>query len=152
MLIIYLTYMQGLVISLPYCYLNSEVQNVVQSNYKRWQLIRTVGRTGQEHSQTSGTAASFYNVSRGQVVACNMFTHPYNAFLHAGLCVREQHKQSHNSSKYLDVTNSGRIRQNSSTESTRMEMLFIESDSSKGSSINEIAHSDIKGKESEILL
>ena len=129
--------MQGLVISLPYCYLNSEVQNVVKSHYKRWQLIRTVGRTGQEHSQTSGTAASFYNVSRGQVVAAIMLTYPYYAFLHGGLSVSEQQRQSHNSSKYLDITDSGRIREHSSTDSSRLS--FLESDSSKGSGSTEVA-------------
>ena len=35
--------LQGLVISLPYCYLNTEVQSVVRTQYRRWQLIRTVG-------------------------------------------------------------------------------------------------------------
>ena len=35
--------LQGLVISLPYCYLNTEVQSVVRNHYRRWQLIRTVG-------------------------------------------------------------------------------------------------------------
>ena len=35
--------MQGLVLSLPYCYFNTEVQNVARSHYNRWQLIRSVG-------------------------------------------------------------------------------------------------------------
>ena len=55
--------LQGLVISLPYCYLNSEVQSVVQSHYTRWQLVRSVGRE-QAHSHTSITAN---NSSKGQV-------------------------------------------------------------------------------------
>jgi len=42
---------QGLVISLPYCYLNSEVQHVVRSHYARWQLVRMVGRD-QSYSNT----------------------------------------------------------------------------------------------------
>ena len=46
---------QGLVISLPYCYLNSEVQCVVQSHYNRWQLIRNVGRG---HSPSPSVTAS----------------------------------------------------------------------------------------------
>ena len=55
---------QGLVISLPYCYLNSEVQTVVHSHYNRWQLIRTVGR-GQSPSP-SVTATMTYS-SNNQV-------------------------------------------------------------------------------------
>ena len=35
--------LKGLVISLPYCYLNTEVQSVMLTHYRRWQLIRTVG-------------------------------------------------------------------------------------------------------------
>ena len=68
-----------------------------------------------------------------------MITLPYNAFLHAGLCVSEQQRQSHNSGKYLDITDSGRIRQHSSTDSSRLEMSFLESDSSKGSGSTEVA-------------
>ena len=55
--------MQGLVISLPYCYLNSEVQHVVRSHYARWQLVRMVGRD-QSYSNTD----IMLNISmRGQV-------------------------------------------------------------------------------------
>ena len=43
-LVIYLTHMQGLVISLAFCYMNSEVQSIVQAHYTRWQLIRGVGK------------------------------------------------------------------------------------------------------------
>ena len=42
-LVIYPTHMQGLVISLAFCYMNSEVQSIVQAHYTRWQLIREVG-------------------------------------------------------------------------------------------------------------
>jgi len=54
---------QGLVISLPYCYLNSEVQNVVLSHYNRWQLIRTVGQ-GQLSARASFSASTYYSVSK----------------------------------------------------------------------------------------
>ena len=50
-------------ISLPYCYLNSEVQHVVQSHYARWQLVRKVGRD-QSHSHTDITLNTS---TRGQV-------------------------------------------------------------------------------------
>ena len=67
---------QGLVISLPYCYLSSEVQNVVKSHYNRWQLIRTVGR-GHSPSQTSITASTLYSVNN-QVVYGLYFLSSYN--------------------------------------------------------------------------
>lgn len=35
---------QGFVISLPYCFFNSEVQGVVWSHWVRWRMVRTVGR------------------------------------------------------------------------------------------------------------
>ena len=33
---------QGLVISLPYCYLNSEVQGVIKTRWQRWKMVRNV--------------------------------------------------------------------------------------------------------------
>ena len=33
---------QGLVISLPYCYLNSEVQEALMVRWRRWRLVRRV--------------------------------------------------------------------------------------------------------------
>ena len=70
-LVIYLTHMQGLVISLAFCYINSEVQNIVLSHYTRWQLIRSVGsRHGQY--RTSSTATTVFEAGRDdheQVVA-----------------------------------------------------------------------------------
>ena len=36
---------QGFVISLPYCFFNSEVQGVVRSHWARWRMVRTVGRS-----------------------------------------------------------------------------------------------------------
>jgi hypothetical protein len=52
---------QGLVISLPYCYLSTEVKNVVKSHCKRWWLIQTVGR-GQISARTSITASTTYSI------------------------------------------------------------------------------------------
>jgi len=94
---------QGLVISLPYCYLNSEVQSVVQSHYTRWQLVRSVGRE-QAHSHTSITAN---NSSKGQ----------------DGLCVmREKPGQ------YLTIPTRGR--QGSGADNSVMELFIMESDNS----------------------
>ena len=31
---------QGFVISLPYCFLNSEVQGVVKNHWSRWRMVR----------------------------------------------------------------------------------------------------------------
>ena len=50
---------QGLVISLPYCYLNTEVQLVVRTHYNRWQLIRNVG-AGQASHRASLSASTAY--------------------------------------------------------------------------------------------
>ena len=33
---------QGFVISLPYCFLNSEVRGAVRSQWRRWQMVRCV--------------------------------------------------------------------------------------------------------------
>ena len=33
---------QGAVITLPYCYLNTEVQNVLSIRWRRWRMIKTV--------------------------------------------------------------------------------------------------------------
>ena len=32
---------QGFVISLPYCFLNSEVQGAVKNHWSRWRMVRT---------------------------------------------------------------------------------------------------------------
>ena len=40
LLMIVSTY-QGFVISLPYCFLNSEVQGVVKNHWSRWRMVRT---------------------------------------------------------------------------------------------------------------
>ena len=39
-----ITSTQGFVISLPYCFLNSEVQGVVRNHWSRWWMVRTVGK------------------------------------------------------------------------------------------------------------
>ena len=47
---------QGAVITLPYCFLNSEVQGVVKLHWERWKMVRNVGfecqstRTSLAHS------------------------------------------------------------------------------------------------------
>ena len=46
-------------ISLPYCYLNTEVQLVVRTHYNRWQLIRNVG-AGQASQRASLSASTAY--------------------------------------------------------------------------------------------
>ena len=35
-----ITSTQGFVISLPYCFLNSEVQGAVRSHWSRWRMVR----------------------------------------------------------------------------------------------------------------
>merc|ERR1719394_1836203 len=50
---------QGLVVSLPYCYLNTEVRSVVRNHYRRWQLIRNVG-TGHMSERGSISASTAY--------------------------------------------------------------------------------------------
>jgi len=52
---------QGLVISLPYCFLSAEVQGVIRAHWQRWWLVHTVGR-GQLSARTSITASTTYSV------------------------------------------------------------------------------------------
>jgi len=52
---------QGLVISLPYCYLNTEVQTVMRTHYRRWQLIRDVGTPGTMSARASISATTAYS-------------------------------------------------------------------------------------------
>ena len=69
---------QGLVISLPYCFLNSEVQGVVRSRWRRWRMVRTVGR-----SASTSTTYAIVNKpntqvqeqhSKGDNLDANLFT------------------------------------------------------------------------------
>jgi len=62
---------QGLVISLPYCFLSGEVQNVVLSHYRRWQLMRTVGK-GEMSARTSITASTTYSVNKADSLQVNV--------------------------------------------------------------------------------
>ena len=64
---LYIFCVQGLVISLPYCFLNTEVQNVVKSHWKRWLLIQTVGR-GQISARTSITASTTYSIHNKEIL------------------------------------------------------------------------------------
>ena len=49
-----LVIIQGFVITLPYCFLNSEVRGVVRTRWDRWQLIRSVGADTNGSNRTSG--------------------------------------------------------------------------------------------------
>ena len=44
---------QGFVISLPYCFLNSEVQGVVKNHWSRWRMVRTNLFPQQDYISTS---------------------------------------------------------------------------------------------------
>ena len=50
---------QGFVISLPYCFLNSEVQGVVRSHWSRWLMVRTVGKNQGTKAESLATNATF---------------------------------------------------------------------------------------------
>jgi len=54
---------QGFVISLPYCFLNSEVRGAVRSQWRRWRMVRTVGRK----STSLATNATFYSFQKNTV-------------------------------------------------------------------------------------
>merc|ERR550517_1250846 len=51
---------QGFVISLPYCFLNSEVQGVVRSHWSRWRMVRTVGKNNATRANSLSTNATYY--------------------------------------------------------------------------------------------
>ena len=52
---------QGFVISLPYCFLNSEVQGVVRSHWRRWRMVRMVGKNNNNTRANSlSTNATYY--------------------------------------------------------------------------------------------
>ena len=53
-----ITSTQGFVISLPYCFLNSEVQGVVRSHWSRWRMVRTVGKNNTK-ADSLATNATF---------------------------------------------------------------------------------------------
>ena len=50
---------QGAVITLPYCFLNSEVQGVIKSHWERWRMVRNVGFECQS-TRTSLAHSSIY--------------------------------------------------------------------------------------------
>ena len=54
-----ITSTQGFVISLPYCFLNSEVQGVVRSHWSRWWMVRTVGKNQGTKADSLATNATF---------------------------------------------------------------------------------------------
>ena len=51
---------QGFVISLPYCFLNSEVQGVVRSHWRRWRMVRMVGKNNNTRANSLSTNATYY--------------------------------------------------------------------------------------------
>ena len=53
-----ITSTQGFVISLPYCFLNSEVQGVVRNHWSRWRMVRTVGKNNTK-ADSLATNATF---------------------------------------------------------------------------------------------
>ena len=65
-----ITSTQGFVISLPYCFLNSEVQGVVRSHWSRWRMVRTVGKNNTTRANSVSTNATYYiNQKSGVQVA-----------------------------------------------------------------------------------
>ncbi|XP_023329104.1 diuretic hormone receptor isoform X2 [Eurytemora carolleeae] len=60
---------QGFVITLPYCFLNSEVRGVLMTRWNRWQLIRSVGVDSMRTSMACSTYFSQVenkNIERGR--------------------------------------------------------------------------------------
>lgn len=55
---------QGLVISLPYCYLNTELQGVIRNHYRRWQLIRNVGTNHMSERGSISASTAYTTVNR----------------------------------------------------------------------------------------
>jgi len=52
---------QGFVISLPYCFLNSEVQGVLRSHWRRWWMVRSVGRASLSRNSLGTSSTYFVN-------------------------------------------------------------------------------------------
>ena len=51
---------QGAVITLPYCFLNSEVQGVVKLHWERWKMVRNVGFESQSTRTSLAHSAVYY--------------------------------------------------------------------------------------------
>ena len=51
---------QGAVITLPYCYLNSEVQGVIKNRWNRRQMVRNVGYASQSARTSVATSTIYY--------------------------------------------------------------------------------------------
>jgi len=73
---------QGFVISLPYCFLNSEVQGVVRSHWRRWWMVRTVGRSSLSRNSLGTSSTYFVNqktnvqvgpINHNTLIACVTF-------------------------------------------------------------------------------
>ena len=51
---------QGAVITLPYCYLNTEVQGVLRTRWDRWQMVRNVEYASQSTRTSLATSTIYY--------------------------------------------------------------------------------------------
>ena len=51
---------QGAVITLPYCYLNSEVQGVIKCHWERWKMVRNVEYECQSTRTSLATSTIYY--------------------------------------------------------------------------------------------
>ncbi|XP_040578059.1 diuretic hormone receptor isoform X2 [Lepeophtheirus salmonis] len=49
---------QGFAVTLPYCFLNTEVRNITKNNWERWKMIRSLQNNSQ--NRNSITLATFY--------------------------------------------------------------------------------------------
>ena len=58
---------QGAVITLPYCYLNSEVQGVIKTRWQRWKMVRNIEYALQcQSTRTSVATSTIYYAQVGQ--------------------------------------------------------------------------------------
>ena len=57
---------QGAVITLPYCYLNSEVQGVIKCHWERWKMVRNV----EFECQSTRTSLAHSSIYYAQVKHC----------------------------------------------------------------------------------
>ena len=56
---------QGAVITLPYCFLNTEVQGVVKLHWERWKMVRNVGFECQSTGTSLAHSAVYYAQDSG---------------------------------------------------------------------------------------
>ena len=75
---------QGFVISLPYCFLNSEVQGVVRSHWSRWRMVRTIGKN---NTKTDSLATNATFISRQNSAEAKVVWYIYKNFINVLVCV-----------------------------------------------------------------